>query len=283
MIGAIRKLAGAIKPVIILEYVYRRNHLHNFSYALSALVVCVCILYGQWPSEAEACSRPMGNIFFSYIFFFMITFSTIIVPLRASMIFTLEKEKNTLTLLRFSGLNAMEIIMSKDFACLIFIAFTLSPLIPFIMACPVFGGISYALVCEGLALLTIFIVFYINAGTALSIMFKKNSAAISAMVLLLLAMHLGSYEIDNYLNKSNLFFDKGYNNKLFAYFSPIEIYMQFFDKCFFYQNPQQIKTYLDGKMQLTYLHGALAYLAASIMLFLANVKFFEKFLKWREA
>lgn len=284
MPAALKKIYDSIAPAMIFEFIYRQNHAAYISYAISALIICACFLFGQWPSETEAAANSCGNRFFAIILVCMILISTIISTAHASILIAGEKEKKTLTLLRMSGLSPFEIIASKIAVNICFIALLLLPFAPLLLACPFLGGITYEMMFSGLLTLSAAIIFFTCSGIFISVLFKKNYTCISFTAAFLLFIHFGFFIIDDLLydkyTTSYLF--RQTSSKFFSAFSPLEMWKNYFDsissQLYYNYHPYSHNLIL----QLSYRESALIYLTAAALTLVLTVKIFERYLKWRE-
>ncbi len=284
MFAAAKKIYGSIAPALIFEFIYRRNHANYISYSISALIICACFLFGQWPRAAEAAGYCYGNSFFMVILVCMIFISTIVSTAHASILIAREKEKKTLTLLRMSGLSPLEIILSKIAVDLCFIAVVFLPIAPLILACPLLGGITYFAIFRGLFILSAAVIFFASCGIFISVLFKRNYTCISFATAFLLFIHFGLFIIDD------LIFDRfTYSHipgvsasNFFSAFSPVEMWKDFFDsinsEVYYYYRPYSHELTL----RLSCVESAAIYLTAAVLTILVTVKFFERYLKWRE-
>jgi ABC-type transport system involved in multi-copper enzyme maturation permease subunit len=283
MLAAAKKIYGSIAPALIFEFIYRQNHAY-VSYSISALTICACFLFGQWPPEAEAAGYSYGNSFFTVIMICMILVSTIVSTAHASILIAGEKEKKTLTLLRMSGLSPLEIILSKIAVNLCFIALLLLPFAPLILACPLLGGITYGIIFRGLLVLSAAVIFFACSGIFISVLFKKNYTCISFAAAFLLFIHFGFFIIDDliYDKYGSSYLFRRSASKLFSAFSPLEMWKNYFDSMNseIYYN---FKPYSHNLiLQLSYAESAVVYLTAAVLTTIVTVKFFERYLKWRE-
>ncbi len=284
MPAALKKIYNSIAPALIFEFIYRQNHASYVSYSISALIICACFLFGQWPPEAEAAGYSYGNSFFTVIMICMIFVSTIVSTAHASILIAGEKEKKTLTLLRMSGLSPFEIIFSKIAVNLCFIALLFLPFAPLILACPLLGGVTYAIIFRGLLVLSAAIIFFTCSGILISVLFKKNYSCISFAATFLLFIHFGFFVIDDliYDKYGSYYLFRRSATKLFSAFSPLEMWKNYFDsissELYYNFHPYSHNIIL----QLSYTESAVIYLMAAALTTIVTVKIFERYLKWRE-
>ncbi len=281
MRAKLKNLYASIAPAVSFEFSYGEKRANYIFYAISALIVCTCFLFGQWPYGPEAIRGSYGNRFFSILFIYMILVSTPVTTIYACLSISREKEKKTLTMLRMSGLTPANIIISKTVVCMAYIAFILLPAAPLIAACPFLGGITFLLIFKGLAILSAAVLLYVSAGIFISVLFKKNYICISFAIAFLLFIHFG-FAIIDYLLLDMQALSRRPNYMFFSIFSPVEMWRNFLHsidaQIIYNYNPHLYK----HAIRLTYADSALIYTVLAAAIMFTNIKIFEKYLKWRE-
>ncbi|HOT75255.1 MAG TPA: ABC transporter permease subunit [Candidatus Wallbacteria bacterium] len=268
---------------MIFEFIYRQNHAPLVSYAISALAICGCFLFGQWPYEQEALHNSFGDRFFTVIMVYTIAVATVLATGHAALSISSEKEKKTLTLLRMSGLGPGEIVFSKAAVSLCFTVFILLPAAPLITICPFLGGISGQAILKSLLILFVSLLFYISAGIFISILFKKSYTCIAFATAFLLILHFGFFIIDDAISyASGASYYSRHNYRYLSAFSPLEMWRSFFDSIQAAVTPNYKPFSPESYFSLTSGESAAIYFGAAVILFYSGVKIFENYLKWRE-
>lgn len=270
-----------IKPLIIFELLSWKKSFYNYAFQpMALLLLSAFVIAVNWPysySSYGGSSENAGEAFFIYIMMILIITTTVATAFSAAISITTEKEKKTLTLLRMTGLSGMEIILGKAMTTTIYTLVLIMPQVPLLYACPFIGGVSFIKVCMGIFILGVMTYFYSISAVGISMLFKRNYAAVSAVICYVLFINFGLVFLDYFILNIPTYRNEG----CFKYFMPLFIWENFFRGAADARGDDFIFDTFGLKIQ-NYIIIVGCYILFSWFLTKIIAKNFEKYLKWRE-